>query len=36
MTCNHILVVTSANGYKGVVSTVPPYKNSLLFVDGFG
>ncbi len=36
MICNHILVTPSTNGYKGVVSTVPPYKNSLLFVDGFG
>lgn len=26
MTCNHILVATPANCYKGVVSTVPLYE----------
>lgn len=36
MTCNHILVTTPANCYKGVVSTVSLVRNPSLFGDGFG
>lgn len=36
MTFNHILVATSANSYKGIVSTVPIVKKTSFFGDGFG
>ena len=35
MTCNHILVATPANCYKGVVSTVSLVRSPSLFGDGF-
>jgi len=36
MTFNHILVTTSVNSYKGVVSSVPLVKNPSFSGDGFG
>ena len=36
MTCNHILVTTPANCYKGVISTVSLVRSPSLFGDGFG